>query len=139
MIVADTGGIIALVDADDRHHAALRHVFEADPAAWVLPWAILPEVDYLLARRLNTRVALDFLEDVAEGRWIVEWGGAGELKRAHALCRRYAALELGVVDAVVIATAERLRASAIATLDLRDFGAVEIGGEPRLIPRDLRT
>jgi hypothetical protein len=42
-----------------------------------------------------------------------------------------------LVDAVVIATAERLRADAIATLDLRHFGAIKIAGSPRLLPRDL--
>ena len=30
MIVADTGAVVALIDADDRHHASLREVFEAD-------------------------------------------------------------------------------------------------------------
>jgi hypothetical protein len=41
------------------------------------------------------------------------------------------------VDAVVIAIAERLRPAAIATLDLRHFAAVAIGGTPKLFPRDL--
>jgi predicted nucleic acid-binding protein len=40
------------------------------------------------------------------------------------------------VDAVVIAVAERLRAPAIATLDLKHFGTVAIKGRPRLLPRD---
>ncbi len=37
----------------------------------------------------------------------------------------------------VMAVAERLRASAIATLDLRHFGVVTLRGRPRLLPRDL--
>lgn len=137
MIVADTGAVIALIDADDRHHEALRRVFEDDPAAWVLTWAVLPEVDYLLVEHVAAQVALEFVQDLAEGRWIVDWGTPEDLPRAHALCERYASLEIGLVDAVVIATAERLKASSIATLDLRDFGAVEIDGQPRLLPRDL--
>src|SRR5690606_25214136 len=137
MIVADTSAILALIDADDRHHEVLRQVFEADPAAWVLPWAILPEIDYLLVKYLGRQVAIDFMEDVAEARWIVEWEGSGDIERALALNRKYTALDLGLVDSVVMATAERLRASAIATLDVRDFGAVEIKGAPVLLPRDL--
>jgi hypothetical protein len=35
-----------------------------------------------------------------------------------------------------MAVAERIRARAIATLDLRHFGAVAIRGRPRLLPRD---
>jgi hypothetical protein len=41
------------------------------------------------------------------------------------------------VDGVVMGVAERLGADAIATLDLRHFGAVEIRGRPALVPRDL--
>ena len=44
---------------------------------------------------------------------------------------------LGGVDAIVMACAERLGATAIATLDLRDFGAVQLVGRPELWPRDL--
>jgi predicted nucleic acid-binding protein len=31
MIVADTGAVVALVDADDRHHLLLRSLFERGP------------------------------------------------------------------------------------------------------------
>ena len=44
---------------------------------------------------------------------------------------------LGLVDSVVLATAERLGARAIATLDIRDFAPVELDGGPELWPRDL--
>jgi predicted nucleic acid-binding protein len=53
------------------------------------------------------------------------------------LSRRHRALRLGLVDAVVIVTAERLEADTIATLDLRHFAAVPIRGNPRLVPRVL--
>ncbi len=112
MIVADTGAVVALVDADDRSHRALRAHFESDPDAWVLPWAILPD-------------------------YAVEWGDETDLIRAHALCTRHRGLRLGLVDGVVISVAERLQAEAIAPLDLRHFGVVQIRGRPRLLPRDL--
>jgi predicted nucleic acid-binding protein len=44
---------------------------------------------------------------------------------------------MGLVDAVVMATAIRVKATAIATLDLRHFAAVTIPGRPKLLPRDL--
>lgn len=137
MIVADTGAILALIDADDRHHQALRKVFQADPAAWVVPWAVLPEADYLIFRHLGTKVQRAFLDDLARGVFAVEWGDERDLIRASELDRRYKALALGLVDAVVIAVAERLGATEIATLDLRDFAPVSIRGNPRLLPRDL--
>lgn len=136
MIVADTGAILALLDAGDRHHAALRTIYEGNPEAWVLPWVILPEVDYLIASQLGAKAQTAFLTDLAEEAFAVEWGREGDLYAANRICQRYRALHLGLVDAVVMAVTERLRADAIATLDLRHFGAVSIKNRPRLLPRD---
>ena len=136
MIVADTGAILALLDSGDRHHAAVREIYEDRPDLWILPWAILPEVDYLVASELGARAQEAFLADLAEGAFVVEYGKDADIARARAIGRKYRSLNLGLVDTVVIATAERLRAEAIATLDLRHFGAVKIAGSPRLFPRD---
>jgi predicted nucleic acid-binding protein len=136
VIVADTGAILALIDADDRHHDALLDLYEENPDAWVLPWAVLPEVDYLLLTHVSAKAELAFMRDVADARYLVDWGGDADLRRARELCDRYRGLRLGLVDGVVMATAERLKADTIATLDVRHFGAVEIRGAPRLFPRD---
>jgi predicted nucleic acid-binding protein len=136
VVVADTGAILALVDAGDPHHRTLRRLFEDHPERWRLPWAILPEVDYLVGRHLGERARRLFVDDVAAGAFAVEWGEPGDLERAAELDRKYARLRLGVVDGVVMAVAERLAAAAIATLDLRHFGAVRIAGAPALLPRD---
>jgi predicted nucleic acid-binding protein len=135
VIVADTGAIVALIDADDQHHAEMVAMFE-DEREWILPWAILPEVDYLLLEHVGDGAEQAFVRDIAGGAYTVEWNEPGDLARAHELCARYASLRLGLVDAVVIAIAERLRPDAIATLDVRDFGAVKIRGAPKLFPRD---
>ncbi len=122
MIVADTGAILALVNKSDRRHSAVREIYEEDPDEWLLPWAILPEVDYLIGK------------DLAEAAFNVEYGIERDLVRARQIDRKYRALRLGLVDAVVMAIAERLGARAIATLDLRHFSAVDLDGSPRLIP-----
>jgi hypothetical protein len=137
VIIADTGAIVALIDRDDRHHAVLADAFRADPGAWVLPWAILPEVDHIVATRLGQTAAVAFRADVASGGFAVEGHGDEDLQRAVELDAAYTDLRLGLVDAVVMATAERLEASAIATLDLRDFAPVSLRGAPALFPRDL--
>ncbi len=135
--MADTGAVIALIDADDQHHATLRSVFEAEPGLWVLPWAILPEVDYLTSSRLGATAARTFRADLAEGLFNVEWNKGSDLQRAVEIDEHYTDLSLGLVDTVVMAIAERLDAQAIATLDLRDFASVELAGRPALWPRDL--
>lgn len=136
MIVADTGAVIALLHTDDPHHKEVLEAYD-DPDAWILPWATLPEVDYLLWKRVGPAAADVFLDDLAEGRWTVEWGVEKDLARAQQINRQYRALKLGLADGVVMAIAERLKAKAIATLDLKHFAAVELAGAPRLLPRDL--
>lgn len=137
VIVADTGAILALLDADDPHHTALLEVYDEDPDAWILPWATLPEIDHLLLRHTSSDTELAFLRDLAEGSFMVEWGSPEDLTRARELCERYRDLRLGLVDGVVATVAERMGARAIATLDVRHFGTIEILGKPRLLPRDL--
>ena len=136
MIVADTGAVVALLDAGDRHHASLREIYLSDPDRWLLPWAILPEVDYLVATQLGAKAQTAFLADLAGGAFSVEWGQESDLDAAARICQQYTDLQIGLVDGVVIATAERLGASAVATLDLRHFGAITIAGQPKLLPRD---
>jgi predicted nucleic acid-binding protein len=137
VIVVDTGAIVALIDRSDRHHRALRDLYQQDPSAWVLPWAILPEVDYRVGAHLGARVQEAFVADLADGTFSVAWGEESDLDEAQRLSERYPKLRIGLVDAVVIATATRLKARAIATLDLRHFAAIAIPGNPRLLPRDL--
>lgn len=137
MIVADTGGIIALLDRDDRHHARVRELFEKD-RQWLLPWAILPEVDYLAAKLLGDDVARAFVDDLKEGLFAVDASVDLDLPRAAELMSQYAALRIGLVDAVVMAQAERHKAAVIVTTDARHFRAVRLATKPapRLVPLD---
>lgn len=135
MIVADTGAVFALIDATDRYHRTIRGLYEDGGADWVLPWAILPEVDDLVGRFLGRMPRAHWMRDLAEGLFTVDWGAPEDLRRGQELCARYADLDIGLVDSVVAAVAERLGARAIVTLDERDFGAMELAGKPILLPR----
>ena len=139
MIVADTSAVLALLDFDSPDHASVRAAFRGHRSEWVLPWAILPELDYMVAKNGGPVAAQAWCADLAEGRYVIEWGEAGDLERALELGRTYRDLSLGLVDGVVMAVAERLEARAIVTLDLRDFGAVTLKGRPEIWPRDLST
>ena len=136
MIVVDTGAMLALLDASETNHAVIRDLYEDHVDGWIVPWAVLPEIDYLVTAHLGARAHEALLADLADGLFSVEWGRDEDLASAKRICSRYRALKIGLVDAVVMATAERLKADAIATLDLRHFGAVTIKGNPRLLPRD---
>jgi uncharacterized protein len=136
VIVADTGAMVALLDASEEHHAAVRRIYQQYAHEWVVPSAILAEVDYLVAKYLGPRAQDLFLADLAEGAFTVDWGRDEDLGVARRIARKYRTLRLGLVDALVIAAAERLKSAAIVTLDLRHFGAVTIKGDPKLLPRD---
>ncbi|MGH9481523.1 MAG: type II toxin-antitoxin system VapC family toxin [Terriglobales bacterium] len=136
MVVVDTGALVALMDSSERAHAAVAKLYLRDPGAWIVPAAVLPEVDYILAQRIGAHAQRLWLADLADGRFAIEWGRGEDLTAACSLCLRYRSLQLGLVDALVMATAVRLQAAAIATLDLRHFGAVRLPHQPRLLPRD---
>ena len=68
MIVADTGAILALIDKADRHHEPLLTLYDEQPASWVLPWAILAEVDYLVGGHLGAKAQEAWLDDLGVGR-----------------------------------------------------------------------
>jgi predicted nucleic acid-binding protein len=136
MIIADTGAVLALIDTSDQHHEALLDLFDERPTDWILPWAILAEVDYLVGAHVGAKAQEAWLDDLASGAFQIEWGTEADLVRAREIAHRHRSLRLGLVDAVVMATAERLQADAVATLDLRHFGAVPMRGTPRLLPRD---
>lgn len=136
-IIADTSAVLALIDADDAHHEEILEVWERTADEWVLPWAVLPEIDYLLRQHVGAAAARLFLDDICAGAFIVEHSQPADLVRARDVDAQYAALNVGLVDGVVAAQAERLRSRAIATFDVRHFGALELAGAPVLYPRDF--
>lgn len=60
----------------------------------MLPWAILPEVDFLVARHPGEAVATAFMTDVAHGAFTIEWGDDTGTRRALEIRERYRSLDL---------------------------------------------
>ena len=65
-----------------------------------------------------------FLGELAAGNLTLEPVHAADLLRMAELVARYHDLPLGSIDASVIAAAERLGITDIATLDRRHFGII---------------
>jgi len=123
-IVADTGPLYALVDASDAWHKRVVEWWRKNREPVVVPVCVLPEVCYLLHTRISQRAESAFVRSVADGEFVIESLEAEDVARAETLIRKYADLELGFVDATVIATAERLDAIEVVTTDRRHFSAV---------------
>jgi uncharacterized protein len=80
---------------------------------------------YLLGTRLGVAAEVRFLGDLAAGNLITEPVAASDWMHIAELVARYRDLPLGTVDASVIAAAERLGVSDIATIDRRHFSVVQ--------------
>lgn len=79
---------------------------------------------YLIGTRLGPAAEVRFVGDLASGVLITESVPAVDWLRIAELVWDYRDLPLGTVDASVVAAAERLRITTIATLDRRHFSVV---------------
>lgn len=114
----------AYVDADDRHHEESLDLLFHHPGPLVVPVLVITEVVYLIGSRLGSDAEVRFLGDLAAGDFTIEPVMAGDWLRIAELVSRYRDLPLGTVDSSVVATAERLRITKIATVDRRHFSIV---------------
>lgn len=123
-LVVDTGPLVAALNRHDPDHAACAAVLTEEPGDLVVPGLVLAEVDYFCHRGIGSTAWLTFIDDVIAGAYRVEWPTTADLERARDLQAQYADLVLGVVDASVIALAERLGQQRVTTLDHRHFSVV---------------
>ena len=110
---------MALIHADDRHHASCREALEGirEPLATV--WPVITEGMYLL----------DFSSDAQDALWwLLERDAvkilpldATDVPRMRELMRKYRDLPMDLADAALVRTAERERISRVFTIDRRDF------------------
>jgi hypothetical protein len=124
VIVIDTSGLLAAIDAKQRHHVEAKRAMDADPGPYLLSPYVLAEVDYLLQTRIGTAAELLFLGEVARGAYRLEPFGPSEIEGAATLIAKYRDLEIGLADASIVVVAARAGTSRILTLDERHFRAV---------------
>lgn len=123
-LVVDSGPLFAFLDRRDPLHASCVELFETHPGPLVVPTLVLAEVTYLASERLHIDAELRLLADLALGNFITEAVHATDWLRIAELVAHYVDLRLGTVDASVVAAAERLGVTTIATLDPRHFSVV---------------
>lgn len=123
-LVLDTGPILALLDAGDPDHERSVAMVDEVNEDLVVPVCVLVEIDYWVHKLLDSATWEILVEDVTSGAYRLEPLTTGDLQRAAELERRYETLDIGLVDASVIALCERLGETKVATLDHRDFSVV---------------
>ncbi|MFN2399185.1 MAG: type II toxin-antitoxin system VapC family toxin [Gemmatimonadaceae bacterium] len=120
-ILADTGALYALIDRDDAWHLRVRGWWKRVTDEIRVPVAVLPELTYLLQRRIGAHAELEFTRALANGEFTVEPLLDEDINRAADIMAIYADTPIGFVDATFAATAERLGIVSLLTTDRRHF------------------
>lgn len=85
---------------------------------------MIVEVSYFLRTRLSREAHYQFLRDLTVGAYAIEELVEQDYSRILELCEQYSDLDVGFVDAAVLAIVERLNEPKLATLDHRHFGVM---------------
>ena len=133
-VLLDTGILYAYYDRSDGWHARARGVITKHAHGLVVPAPVITEVDHLLGHRIGARARHAFYEGLVGGHYTVADLPQDAYARVAELNQRFAELDLGFVDAAVVAVAERSGIPRIATADRRHFQPLAAALSLQLIP-----
>lgn len=127
MILCDTGPVVAAALRRDPDYHACVELFAGLRLAGrrlLVPPTVTAEVGYMLQTYGSPELEAAFLDSLATGDFEPIELTPADYTRTAELVRQYVDFPLGVTDASVIALAERLGLTEIATLDHRHFRSV---------------
>jgi uncharacterized protein len=101
-----------------------RALLETDDGPLVTTTMIIAEAAYMIDRQVGPAGELALYDAIIDGTLTIETLTPTDWQRVRELVDRYQDLPLGGSDASLIAIAERLGATRIATLDHRHFRVV---------------
>jgi predicted nucleic acid-binding protein len=126
VLIADTSGLLASIDRNDRHHEAVRQIVLNPREVVVIPELVLAELDYLVLKHLGREAEEALLDDIVEKTYPREPCYDQDMARARELIHIYREHDIGLVDATILATAERMDVPRILTLDHRHFRTMKL-------------
>ena len=130
-VLLDGSVILAAADRSDLNHAAAVAWFARTREPLLVGALTLAELDLLLQRELGLDATLAVLRTIADGAVRVVAPTETDLARAATLLQEAAEHRARLVDAVLVATAERLGVRRIGTFDRRPIAVLR--------PRHLRA
>ena len=136
-ILLDTGIVYAYYDRADRWHSRAAALVRAETGSLLLPGPVVPEVDHLLGARLGREARRIFYRGLAEGGFLLVDLAQERVGRVAEIDRQFSDLDLGFVDAAIVALAESLGVSRIATTDRRHFDPLSRAFGLELVPESL--
>jgi predicted nucleic acid-binding protein len=138
VILLDTGGLYAALDANEQQHgAAVAALVAAKPPRLLSPF-VLAELDYLIGSRVGHDAQLALIEEIASGVYQLEPFDSDDLAEARRIMVKYEDLRIGLADASVVVLAMRHRTLDVLSTDERHFRAMRgpSGKRFRLLPVD---
>ena len=120
-VIADTGALVALANAQDRYHKVVRQFFAGNREPVILPCPVVPETCFILRTSMGLGAELRFLRSIGSD-FMLEHQTSDDISRAIEINEKYGDAEFGFVDATVMAMAERMNIETVLTVDHRDFG-----------------
>lgn len=140
MILLDTSGVLAWIDASQRHHRETAAAMAQAAPPFLLSPFVLAELDYLVSSRVGATAARHLLAEVAAGALRLEPFSSADVAACLEVIERFADQDVGLADASIVVLAERHRARDVLTLDQRHFRALRPrrGEAFRLFPADVR-
>ena len=121
-VLLDTGVLYALADRDDAWHARCVEYIGGIREPVLTAITVIPEAAYLIRDRLGRAAEHRLIRSIDDRELHVEDLTEADWARTAELMVKYP--DIGFVDASVVAVAERLRLSSIATTDRRHFAPV---------------
>lgn len=114
-VIVDTGPLVALLNANDRHHAWARDVLSNVEPPLSTCEAVLSEACFLLHRLPNGQDAV--LNLVARGVVQIGFSLKDELPAVRRLMTRYASVPMDLADGCLVRMSELVPAATVLTID----------------------
>jgi len=133
-VLIDSGILYAYYDRSDRWHPAATELVEAEVGGLLVPAPVVPEVDHLLGVRLGGEARRLFYRGLVEASYLMVELAQERVARVAEIDAQFAELDLGFVDAAIVALAESLDVRRVATADRRDFEPLARAFDLELLP-----
>jgi len=121
----DTGVLYALADRKDKWHSRASAFLAGFTGRLLVTSTVMPETCYLLNTYLGLSAEMAFVRAVINREIVLEQVTTADLARAVEVMNTYADANIGMVDASIVAVAERLNTTNILTVDRRHFAMIK--------------
>lgn len=120
-VLLDTGFVYAVLNRTEQYHGAVTKVARETRDVMLLPTPVIVEVAYLLLRDVGTAAVAEFAGSLSSTDMVLVDPVASDYQRVAAVMRQYHDARIDLVDALIVAMAERLNIRRILTIDQRHF------------------